>query len=62
MVKALADRLAEAFAEYLHEAVRKGYWGYAEGEDLNTVELVKESYKGIAPHRDIRPARIIWRS
>ncbi|RAV29872.1 methionine synthase [Sinomicrobium soli] len=49
MVKALADRFAEAFAEYLHEKVRKEYWGYASGEVLNNEELIKESYKGIRP-------------
>ena len=49
MVKALADRLAEAFAEYLHERVRKEHWGYAAGEDLSSEELIKESYKGIRP-------------
>ncbi|NOR28435.1 MAG: methionine synthase [Lutibacter sp.] len=49
MIKALADRLAEAFAEYLHEKVRKEYWGYAISEDLSNKELIKESYKGIRP-------------
>ena len=49
MVKALADRLAEAFAEYLHLEVRKNFWGYAAGESLNNEELIKESYKGIRP-------------
>ncbi len=49
MVKALADRLAEAFAEYLHEKVRKEHWGYAGGEALSCEELIKESYKGIRP-------------
>ncbi len=49
MVKALADRLAEAFAEYLHEQVRKDYWGYASDEKLTNEELIKESYKGIRP-------------
>ncbi len=49
MVKALADRLAEAFAEYLHEYVRKEAWGYAAKEDLSNEELIKESYKGIRP-------------
>jgi 5-methyltetrahydrofolate--homocysteine methyltransferase len=49
MIKALADRLAEAFAEYLHEQVRKEHWGYAKGEELTNVELIKESYKGIRP-------------
>jgi len=49
MVKALADRLAEAFAEYLHEYVRKESWGYAKTEDLTNNELIKEAYKGIRP-------------
>jgi len=49
MVKALADRLAEAFAEYLHEKVRKEYWGYASDEILSNEELIKENYKGIRP-------------
>ncbi len=49
MVKALADRLAEAFAEYLHEEVRTKHWGYAQQENLSNEELIKESYKGIRP-------------
>jgi 5-methyltetrahydrofolate--homocysteine methyltransferase len=49
MVKALADRLAEAFAEYLHKEVRTKYWGYAATEILSNEELIKESYKGIRP-------------
>lgn len=49
MLKALADRLAEAFAEYLHEEVRKDVWGYASDENLSNDELIKESYKGIRP-------------
>ena len=49
MVKALADRLAEAFAEYLHEIVRKEIWGYATDEVLTAEELIDESYKGIRP-------------
>ena len=49
MVKALADRLAEAFAEYLHEKVRKEIWGYAADEVLTSEELIDESYKGIRP-------------
>uniref|UniRef100_UPI00333FB9B6 vitamin B12 dependent-methionine synthase activation domain-containing protein n=1 Tax=Diaphorobacter ruginosibacter TaxID=1715720 RepID=UPI00333FB9B6 len=49
MFKALADRLAEAFAECLHERVRKDLWGYAEDENLSNVELIKEQYKGIRP-------------
>jgi 5-methyltetrahydrofolate--homocysteine methyltransferase len=49
MLKALADRLAEAFAECLHEKVRKEIWGYAYGEQLSNEELIKEKYKGIRP-------------
>jgi 5-methyltetrahydrofolate--homocysteine methyltransferase len=49
MVKALADRLAEAFAEYLHEKVRKETWGYAKDERLSGDELIKEAYTGIRP-------------
>lgn len=49
MIKALADRLAEAFAEYLHEKVRKEIWGYAEHESLDSTELIKEKYVGIRP-------------
>ena len=49
MVKAVADRLAEAFAEYLHEQVRKHYWGYAADESLSNEELIREKYQGIRP-------------
>ena len=49
MVKALADRFAEAFAEYLHKEVRKDHWGYAADEGLSNEELIKESYIGIRP-------------
>jgi 5-methyltetrahydrofolate--homocysteine methyltransferase len=49
MLKALADRLAEAFAEYLHEQVRKQYWGYATSEQLSNEELISEKYEGIRP-------------
>jgi 5-methyltetrahydrofolate--homocysteine methyltransferase len=49
MVKALADRLAEAFAEYLHREVRINYWGYATNESLTNTELINENYKGIRP-------------
>ncbi|OXB09035.1 methionine synthase [Flavobacterium plurextorum] len=49
MVKALADRFAEAFAEYLHERVRKDFWGYDSEEALTNEELIKENYKGIRP-------------
>jgi 5-methyltetrahydrofolate--homocysteine methyltransferase len=49
MIKALADRMAEATAEYLHELVRKKYWGYSCGEDLTNEDLIREKYKGIRP-------------
>ena len=49
MVKALADRLAEAYAEYLHEQVRRKHWGYAAEERLDNEALIRESYKGIRP-------------
>jgi len=49
MVKALADRLAEAFAEKLHELVRKDYWGYAKEENFTNADLIKEQYVGIRP-------------
>ena len=49
MLKALADRLAEAMAEYVHERVRKEFWGYATEEQLTNEELIKEKYVGIRP-------------
>ncbi len=49
MLKALADRLAEAFAEYLHHQVRTDYWGYAADEGLSNEQLIAESYTGIRP-------------
>ncbi|HEY6241802.1 MAG TPA: methionine synthase [Burkholderiales bacterium] len=49
MLKALADRLAEAFTELLHERVRKEYWGYAADEKLSSTELIAEKYRGIRP-------------
>ncbi|MDG6095930.1 methionine synthase [Alteromonas sp. ZYF713] len=49
MVKAVADRLAEAFAEYLHERVRKEFWGYAPDENLDNDALIREKYQGIRP-------------
>jgi 5-methyltetrahydrofolate--homocysteine methyltransferase len=49
MIKALADRLAEAFAEYLHKEVRTNHWGYAFNEALSNKDLIKERYKGIRP-------------
>ncbi len=49
MLKALADRLAEAFAELMHEKVRKEYWGYARQESFTNEELIQEKYQGIRP-------------
>ena len=49
MVKALADRLAEAFAEYLHREIRLTKWGYSPNENLDNSELISESYQGIRP-------------
>ncbi|WP_368899498.1 methionine synthase [Morganella morganii] len=49
MVKALADRLAEGFAEYLHEQVRKTVWGYSPDENLDNDSLIRENYQGIRP-------------
>ncbi|MAD00226.1 methionine synthase [Pseudomonas abyssi] len=49
MVKALADRLAEACAEWLHEQVRKNYWGYDSAEELDNDSLIREQYRGIRP-------------
>ncbi|MEY8758740.1 methionine synthase [Chryseobacterium tongliaoense] len=49
MVKALADRFAEAYAEFLHKKVRTEYWGYANQEDLSNEDLIAEKYKGIRP-------------
>lgn len=49
LLKALADRLAEAFAERMHEDVRKEHWGYAAGEALANEDLIKEKYQGIRP-------------
>lgn len=49
MVKALADRFAEAYAEFLHKKVRTEYWGYANQESLSNEELIAEKYKGIRP-------------
>jgi 5-methyltetrahydrofolate--homocysteine methyltransferase len=49
MFKSLADRLAEAFAEYMHERVRNDFWGYAVDEKLGIEELIKEKYQGIRP-------------
>lgn len=49
MLQALADRLAEALAEWMHEQVRKEYWGYAAQETLSNDELIREKYSGIRP-------------
>src|SRR5262245_60673462 len=49
MLKALADRLAEAFAERMHERVRREFWGYAKDERLSTEQLIAEAYRGIRP-------------
>jgi 5-methyltetrahydrofolate--homocysteine methyltransferase len=49
MLKALADRLAEAFAERLHQRVRTDLWGYASGEQLSNEQLIAEAYRGIRP-------------
>ncbi|MGB1269092.1 MAG: methionine synthase [Flavobacteriaceae bacterium] len=49
MTQAIADRFAEAFAEYLHKQVRTKHWGYAENEELTNEDLIRETYKGIRP-------------
>ncbi len=49
LIKSLADRLAEALAEYLHARVRREYWGYAAGEELAGDDLIHEKYRGIRP-------------
>jgi 5-methyltetrahydrofolate--homocysteine methyltransferase len=49
LLKALADRLAEAFAERMHERVRKEFWGFAAAENLSNPEMIKEEYRGIRP-------------
>jgi 5-methyltetrahydrofolate--homocysteine methyltransferase len=49
MLKALADRLAEAFAEYMHQTVRREYWGYAADETHDNDALIEEAYQGIRP-------------
>jgi len=67
MAKALADRLAEAFAEYLHRQVRTSLWGYAPGESLDNDDLIRERYRGIRPapgypaNPDHRQKEAIWR-
>ena len=49
MIQAVADRLAEAFAEYLHKIVRKEIWGYSPDETLSNDDLIREKYQGIRP-------------
>lgn len=49
MIKAIADRLAEALAERMHELVRKEYWGYAKDEKLSNEDLIREEYRGVRP-------------
>ena len=49
LIKALADRLAEALAEFMHQEVRRKHWGYASDEVLSNEELIKETYRGIRP-------------
>ena len=49
MIKAIADRLAEAFAEKLHHMIRVNYWGYSSEKDLAIDDLIKEKYAGIRP-------------
>ena len=66
MAKALADRLAEAFAEYLHEQMRKHHWGYAKDEALDSEARIKECYRGIRPapgypaNPDHNQKELIW--
>ncbi|MDR3611145.1 MAG: methionine synthase [Ignavibacteriaceae bacterium] len=66
MIKAIADRLAEAFAEYLHLMVRKQYWGYSPEEEFSNDDLIKENYQGIRPapgypaQPDHTEKQIIW--
>jgi 5-methyltetrahydrofolate--homocysteine methyltransferase len=66
LLKSLADRLAEAFAEYLHEQMRRRLWGYAPDEDFDNEALVREAYRGIRPAPgypacpDHTEKRILW--
>jgi 5-methyltetrahydrofolate--homocysteine methyltransferase len=66
MAKALADRLAEAFAEYLHEQIRKNHWGYAKDEALDSEARIRERYRGIRPapgypaNPDHSQKQLIW--
>jgi 5-methyltetrahydrofolate--homocysteine methyltransferase len=67
MVKALGDRFAEAFAEYLHDKIRKEFWGYASDENLSNEDLIREEYQGIRPAPgypacpDHTEKRTLWR-
>jgi 5-methyltetrahydrofolate--homocysteine methyltransferase len=67
MAKALTDRLAEAFAEYLHEQIRKIHWGYARDEALDQQDLIEERYRGIRPapgypaNPDHSQKELIWK-
>ncbi len=67
LLKSLADRLAEAFAEHLHAKLRKEFWGYAEDEQLDNAALIKEAYRGIRPAPgypacpDHSEKEILWR-
>lgn len=56
MIKAIADR-GGGLCQYLHEKVRKVYWGYAANENLSNEELIRENYRGSDRRRDIRPVR-----
>ena len=58
-VKALTDRLAEAFAEYLHWEIRTKYWGYSKNEQLDNESLIREKYIGIRPAPGYQPVKII---
>lgn len=61
LLKALADRLAEAAAEHFHERVRRELWGYASAEQLTNPQLIREEYRGIRPRLATRPAPITRR-
>ena len=67
LVKALGDRFAEAFAEYLHDKIRKEFWGYASSENLSNEALIREAYQGIRPAPgypacpDHTEKRTLWR-
>lgn len=61
LVQILADRFVEAFAECLHEKVRKEYWGYDQNETLTNEQMIREEYKVSGPHQAIRPVPTIQR-